>query len=300
MEQDLTPQIQKHLLKIFKVYDAICREHNLRYYAIGGTALGAVRHQGFIPWDDDMDLAMPMEDFLEFRRIAETELPEPYVLLDPDKVRLCPAAVTFKMHDSGTTHIAVNTMDYPERYIGVFIDIFPLSGMPRGRREKIRFIKEMDRCLHRNMLLRLPLSYKKKIEGKLYWLAMRPLLWFKPYNYYTKRIEELGSKWPFDNSEMIHFSWRQTARPWKKGFKYKTSFYTRDFLEAAELPFEDTVMRVPAGYDSYLTREFGDYMKLPPKEQQVSRHPTVVLDLEHSYREYASGERPVPGVTGPR
>lgn len=82
-DMTLTRRIQLKELEILKVFQNICRRHGLRYFAIGGTCLGAVRHKGFIPWDDDIDVAMPYEDYLEFQRIAETDLPDNYGILSP-------------------------------------------------------------------------------------------------------------------------------------------------------------------------------------------------------------------------
>ena len=110
-DMTLTRRIQLKELEILKVFQDICRRHGLRYFAIGGTCLGAVRHKGFIPWDDDIDVAMPYEDYLEFQRIAETDLPESYGILNPHTTKHCRFDYYIKLHDKTTSLMPVKLLE---------------------------------------------------------------------------------------------------------------------------------------------------------------------------------------------
>ena len=110
-DMTLTRRIQLKELEILKVFQDICRRHGLRYFAIGGTCLGAVRHKGFIPWDDDIDVAMPYEDYLEFQRIAETDLPDNYGILSPHTSKHCLFDYYTKLHDKTTSLMPVKLLE---------------------------------------------------------------------------------------------------------------------------------------------------------------------------------------------
>ena len=125
MDGEFRRTLQLAELDILKEFKRICEEHNLRYFAIGGTCLGAVRHQGFIPWDDDIDVAMPYEDYVRFIEIAKPGLRKPYELFDPVDHEVC-GCTFLKMHNSNTAFIEKVREAYTDSYFGVFIDIINL------------------------------------------------------------------------------------------------------------------------------------------------------------------------------
>ena len=129
---------QKELLKIYTVIKKICEKNKIRFYAVGGTALGAVRHQGFIPWDDDIDLGMPIDDFNKFVQVCKKELPQPY--------KFSPLHLLGgKVHNTNTTFLEAQcTFSNQNQHYGIFIDIFPIIGVPNQKSDRKAFLKEIN------------------------------------------------------------------------------------------------------------------------------------------------------------
>ena len=138
----LTP-LQGIILNIYKEVKQILDRHGLRYFAIGGTCIGAVRHGGFIPWDDDLDIALPDVDFKRFLEIAEQELPSNLKLMrssdrPPLRRRLKRRCLT------ATPPLSrASKRRYPDEFKGVFIDIFPLGGTPEDEKQRDKFCKKL-------------------------------------------------------------------------------------------------------------------------------------------------------------
>ena len=128
----LTQKIQKINLETYKAFAKLCEKHQLRYFAISGTALGVHFWDGFIPWDDDMDIAMPIEDFEKFRKTFYKELPKPYGFIELPELG-------GKIYNSNTTLIEAPYAFLPSQYYGVFIDIVPLIGLPDDPKERKDF-----------------------------------------------------------------------------------------------------------------------------------------------------------------
>ena len=127
--------VQMWELDILKTVAKICDENGLRYFAEGGTCLGAVRHKGFIPWDDDIDISMPRKDFDRFRVIARTALPEHLVLLDFDDNRQI-TNLFLKIHDKRTTFIEEAAVPYPGKHTGCSSTSSPTTAAPPSRRPR--------------------------------------------------------------------------------------------------------------------------------------------------------------------
>ena len=134
--------LQKEILEIFKIVHRICEQNELSYYAVGGTAIGAVRHNGFIPWDDDMDIAMPIEDYCFFKRHAQELLPDGYEFYSYENSPRY-AHVFGKIINNNTTYIEESNMPYPKAYSGVWIDIMPMSGVPAPSKERHHFLNKL-------------------------------------------------------------------------------------------------------------------------------------------------------------
>lgn len=275
MEQLRNVQLKQ--LEIFKEFHRICTEHSLRYFAIGGTCIGAIRHKGFIPWDDDIDVVMPYEDFQKLRLLRQ-KFCKQFEVLDFDN-SLYHAFLFLKIHDNTTTFIEESIKKYPDRYIGCSIDIMPIYGISTNNIIQTFSIKKYQLYRRLNNSQRLPFKERRTPLLKLLWILNIPIRWIKPFNFYSRKIEKMLSRWEFGTTDKIMFGWR-----WENK---RIVFDYQDFSDYIEMPFEDTTIRVPIGYDNYLKKDFGDYMKLPPEEQRISGHPAAVIDLERSYREYA-------------
>lgn len=281
-------EIQKIELEIFEEFKRICKKYNLTYFAIGGTCIGAIRHKGFIPWDDDIDIAMPYKDYRKFREFAPEEIGEPFEIYDATERRYSNFGF-IKIHNSHTTFIEESCLPYPDRYIGVAIDIMPIYGLPKNPLKKKYCIHLCNYGIKKNRVVRFPFSEEKKLQGKILWLLTFFRRRTEGYNYYLKKIELTLGNYDFCNSNEVIFGWRCLPLIKRKSYHYKLVFPVRIFEKVLEVPFENTTINIPELYDEYLKMDFGDYMKLPPQEMQVPLHKVAILDLEKSYKEYTRG-----------
>lgn len=279
-------ELQKTILNIFKEFKRICDNHGLCYFAIGGTCIGAVRHNGFIPWDDDIDIAMPVADYRQFLAIAEKELKKPYSLYTPkDHIHWTWNFV--KIQDESTTFIEKRLENEPDSYMGAFIDVMPIYGMPKGkfrqfvcsaRNDYYQYMNRRQR--HRYQGWKKSLDVFISVYKRIVYKSLRndPML-------FLNKIEACFGKYPYDNSDKVIFGWRDRIMNRHLNFSYGTVFDHKYFASAIEYPFEDTIMNVPIGFDSYLSKEFGNYMSIPPERERLI-HSTAIVDLSRSYKDY--------------
>lgn len=273
-------EIQTIILDVYKEFKRICDENGLRYFAIGGTCIGAIRNKGFIPWDDDMDVAMPFEDYIRFQKIVQKNLNEPYELFCPGE-RKYHLVRFLKLHNKKTTFVEQNRVKYPETYMGVFMDIMPLVGFPENHKMGKCHIRKCRIYLAIHNACNLRLKDKPTLKSKIFSLVSKPFTIGKPFNHYLLKYQELISRYKFGETKDVFFAWRVPLEaPYKNIFPYEI------FAESISVPFEDTEMRVPKDYDCYLKMDFGDYMKLPPEDKRMGGHPAAILDLHKSYKEY--------------
>lgn len=276
---------QQFALEIFKEFKRVCDKNQLRYFAIGGTCIGAVRHKGFIPWDDDIDIAMPAEDYHKFMSVYAKELQEPYSVFLPSDAKHY-TMFFGKVQNRNTTFVEETIKDYPDRYIGVNIDIFPVYGLPKAEKKIEQIVWKNELLRKINSKIRLPFGECESIGGKILWILLLPLHIF-PFYFITDLQDKMLSQYSFEKSAKIYFPWRLIPdSDTNSDYTYKNIFYTEDFIETIEKPFEDTVILIPKGYNRYLTMDFGDYMKLPAIEFQTAGHPKAILDFERSYKYY--------------
>ncbi len=246
-------KIHEIVFRIMCDIDDFCRENNICYFLSGGTCIGAVRHKGFIPWDDDADLMMPREDyerFLElFHRTQKGKYQVGSLKTDPDWQR--PFARICDLHSRLVPKF------FQEEPMGIFIDIFPIDGLPGGSfGQKIHY-----RVMRALNILRTSSVRTEFIEDEGHRLVKRfakMIAQKKGPRYYAEKLDRRASKYKFNESEQVaailalHYWDRETI--------------SRSAFEKAEyLPFEGKLFPVPAGYDQYLKNLYGDYMK-PPKD----------------------------------
>ncbi len=272
--------IQSVILDIFSSIQKICKKHNITYYAIGGTCIGAVRHKGFIPWDDDLDIAIPIQDFDRFLNIAEKELPN-YL-----KVYRCENIIHYryifaKIHNVNTTFIEHADADYPDAQKGIWVDIMPISSIPSDAKKQKRFYRNLNWYLIMNYIRRYPLHEMVSWKKKLMWLVIRPLCLFTNYTYFSKKWLDMLRENPLGSSELTGYTW------WNH--RSNLTFPMSAFNDTIEVPFEDITISCPIDFDTYLTIQFGDYMKIPPKEEQQQHHVEYV-NVKTSYKLYNGGK----------
>lgn len=288
MERDssITRKVQLIEVDILNEFKRVCEKHNLRYFAIGGTCIGAIRHAGFIPWDDDVDVAMPLADYENFRAIAKDELAAPFELYDPHDHLYCNLNF-LKIHNTKTAFIETCVASYPDRHTGVYLDVFPLYGLPKGN-WKVRYLLEWhELMLRKNMYVHLLPSIHESIMSKFIFLTACFRRKAGGCNYYLKKMEERFSQYSFEDADKILFGWMGIGSLYWHKANYNRSVFSREIFDGfKEVPFESTTIRIPIGYDEYLTQFYGDYMQLPPEEERAI-HSAAVIDLEKSFREYA-------------
>lgn len=256
-------KLHKVDLEIVKEVVHVCDEHGLTYYMSGGTLLGAVRHHGFIPWDDDIDLAMPRDDYEQFLQIAPGILPSNLEIVNYRTDSRYQYYITrVRNLDTKVEEIRINN-DY--RYTNASIDIFPLDGTPNPiLLRKLYFFRVMA---HRALM---SLCYKDSIDrsrkrGKIerVFLAFMEKLPIEkmvdPYKEKCK-IDKIMRKYAVEKSNNIGCL--------MGAYRTNQIVPKRYFGKGKMYKFEDIVLRGPELYDDYLKQMYGDYMKLPPKEAQ--------------------------------
>lgn len=261
--------MQIRLLDMMDALHDICVKENLRYYLIGGTALGAARHQGFIPWDDDIDVGMPRPDYERLKSICRTL----------DSGAFCfefPGAKDFvypfgKFYDTRTTLIE-NTRYKTKR--GLYIDIFPLDGIGNTFEEGLENFKPV---VHKvNLLSTKTCAWRKgrKLYKNLAMVLMRHLPGISMRNLMND-IEVLSMQHDFDRCEYV----ANCVGNW-----YEKEISRREWFGTPTLyKFEGHEFYGPEMIDEYLSGVYGDWRKLPPKEKQVSHHDFLLLELNESY-----------------
>lgn len=265
-------EVQSKILDIFKEVAKVCDKNKIPYYAIGGTCIGAVRHNGFIPWDDDIDIAIPIEFFEKFQRCAEKELPN-HLRLMTGKTRHY-KNIFIKVHNINTTFIEKLDEKYPDVYKGIFVDIMPLAGIPSDEGDRRKFVKKIVRWEILNFVRRYPFIEMYSLKTKIIWIIMRMFLFWTPFSYYSDKWMKMLNKHPLRDASLAGDTWHHTIS--------KVVVPMDCFSKALMFPFEDTEMSCPTGYDMYLSKAFGDYMKLPPEEERQVHH-TEIIDTQESY-----------------
>ena len=255
----------------------ICKKHNISYYASGGTLLGAVRHKGFIPWDDDIDVVMFADDYYRFCKVAPRELNEPYFFQDfntepgfgPSKARI---------RNSDTTGCTKFDFEFADgKYnCGCFIDIFPMFGVEKsfGR----LFVQKLLRRFWIIPIAGYEMLTKSKRQGKLNWKMLPFIVCWKIFSLFAdhkslcrhllhaceraKNYEEVG---------LLPFS----------GFNRKWIWQKEWYADIVNLPFENTEISCPKDYDKILHQQFGDYSIF---QKGTAVHTMVLWDPDKDFR----------------
>ncbi len=260
--------LRKIETKMLEEFIAICKKYNFRYYLIGGTCLGAVRHQGFIPWDDDIDVGMPRKDYEDFLKVAQKELSE-NIFLQTAETDVNYANNFAKLRDSNTTFLETTVKNFNINH-GVFIDIFPLDGCNQTQRfkRKERFYMRGIQCAFYVENSRLSKKILKKVKRIV----------FGNYRKLRDKRDKLLKQLDYDQSMII----ANYCGAWGE----KEVMPKEVFGDGVFAKFENMDVIIPEKWDEYLTRLYGEYMVFPPEEKRISHHYCEVIDLSKSYREY--------------
>lgn len=269
-------EIQTKSLEMAKFFVQFCEQHNLLCYFCGGGCIGTIRHQGFIPWDDDLDFFMPREDYEKLQELwtacANTSR---YQLYRPDK-NYCDHNSMITIKDEETTYIKPYQSQLDISH-GLPLDIFPLDGYPNSWfKRKLQIMYAMIYSLF--VTQEIPTKHGKFMES-----VCKVILKSFPNEQTRYRIwklcEQQMSKYSMSNCE---YTTELCAGPYYMKKKYPTSC----FEDKVYKEFEGVMMPIPIGYDDYLKIAFGEYMKLPSKDKQKAHHACVFMDLSSNYKKY--------------
>lgn len=272
MENQSVRDVQEKILETMKYIDKICRENGIVYYIMGGTALGAVRHGGFIPWDDDLDIFMTPSEYEKFKRVFDKQKSELFVLQEwktiPDYLEYA------KVRMNGTTFIEEQFKDRKDMHHGIYVDIMILHKAPENRLiQKLVYFESKFVTLY-------ALSQRGwKPKTSLQSVILRSLK-ILPCKFLTKLCYKRIYK--YDNlKDGFKFCYWITPAKFKSGL-FDSSYFERP----VDIPFEDTVLLGSEKIKEYLGYRYGDYMKLPSKEQQKAAVHAYIFDVEKDYIKY--------------
>lgn len=232
-------RMQDRMTEMLREIDAICRRHNIRYWLCSGTLLGCIRHGGYIPWDDDLDIEVLREDYDRLMEILPRELPEHLRLQNHDTdpgYFFCFA----KVRDTRSHLSETNDYDRIFRYRGIFIDIFPYEKMP------------------------LPLLWiSNRTFGRIYKVMRNPEYNIQQLIRKTDAIYRFNHRWVFPVLRFLAKLWPTQKLNYSPGIPYDNTIYAHETFPLKRADFDGFSAPIPADSDAYLRRKFGNYMHLP-------------------------------------
>lgn len=264
-------RIQEVELEILKDFMDICDRHGLDYFGIAGTGIGALRHHGFIPWDDDIDVAMPRDDFEKLLPLVEKEMGDKYLIMNAERYPNYPLMTTrMTMRETKFKEEALKNIDAP---LGIFLDLYPLdkvSDNPKEARRQARDAWFWSKIL---ILRSIPFpmlgfsGWKAKIIHAICGLAHLVLsILHVPKTWIYKKAYEAETR-------SNHYTKTKNLDFFCDTTPYMNLYAVKDIYPLRKLPFEDVELNFPHNLHNNLTGMYGDYMQLPPEEKRKNHYP---------------------------
>lgn len=264
-------RIQEVELEILKDFMDICDRHGLDYFGIAGTGIGALRHHGFIPWDDDIDVAMPRDDFEKLLPLVEKEMGDKYLIMNAERYPNYPLMTTrMTMRGTKFKEEALKNIDAP---LGIFLDLYPLdkvSDNPKEARRQARDAWFWSKIL---ILRSIPFpmlgfsGWKAKIIHAICGLAHLVLsILHVPKTWIYKKAYEAETR-------SNHYTKTKNLDFFCDTTPYMNLYAVKDIYPLRKLPFEDIELNFPHNLHNNLTGMYGDYMQLPPEEKRKNHYP---------------------------
>ena len=273
ISNDETKQIQNILLSILKDFDSFCKENDIKYFVVAGTALGVVRHKGFIPWDDDIDVGMDHHNYQKFLKLAKNNMnSQKYFVQNYD---------TEKNINNTYTKIRLNNSIYCEKsakkmniHKGFWIDIFPFYNIPDDDKEwkkmskKWRLYERLYGCRQCGYSNYTRGTFIVRIIKRFISRILHYVLLILPTSFFLKKIEKICTSYNAINTKRIGY----------KDFNFYLE--KRELYPLKELAFEDMMVYAPNDINHYLTHHYGNYMQLPPISERKTHRPLKIIYKE--------------------
>jgi len=243
---------QLRMLDILREVDKICRKHDIPYWIDYGTLLGAIRHGGFIPWDDDLDISMMQEDYKRFLAIAPQELPNHFVVQNSSTEKYFPLTYT-KIVDKCSKTTSDDYSQQHREFNGLWIDIFPII---KGNVKFRRWIDPIYGRCYRRVHHFEPFNISVLIAFMLYpfvWIVKQLMKFFGLFCDKDLRMDEFGM------TELL----------------YRMQKHYSDYLPTKNIKFENILVPIPNHPEKVLTDYYGDYMQIPPIEKRVTHEMNI-------------------------
>ena len=270
--------LQKCSFELLRIFVGICEKWDIPYFLVCGSALGAVKYGGFIPWDDDVDVGLLRRDYDRFLEVAAQELPQ-WCFLQNYKTEKNATYTYSKLRNSNTTFIEQNVASMEMNH-GVYLDIFPLDGYPQGRLEAEVF--ELKRRL--NGWVRYSVcgdSQNPKVRRRNK-ILRRLGVQNRAYQSHVY-IDKLYASYPPEQSKL----WCNFGN-WQGKLEYAPKWH---YGQGTYATFEGLRVRIPENYDAYLTQKYGDWRNDPPPDAQKTHHLSTIIDTERPYTFYLNREK---------
>ena len=266
ISDEQTRELQKYILDMLLAIDNVCREHGLDYYLIAGTMLGAVRHKGFVPWDDDADVAMPRKDYNEFVKHANEWLPERYELVSGLQDPMYPYQFA-RIQDKETTYILRRKFNFVG---GLPVDVFPLDGMTADHSAMVKHYRRY--AIAKKLLYYSTIDPLKHGHG-LRWAFTKLMHKFISQDWAHRHMNDVQREFDYDRSTLV----ADHDNAPNRGILPKEVYGKPTPIE-----FEGHQLMGVQDPDTYLRYCYGDYMKMP---KQLPPQNFRYLDLHTPYRQ---------------
>lgn len=249
--------LQLVILQIAKDIDELCKKNDIDYYLLGGSAIGAVRHQGFIPWDDDYDIIMDSNNYCKFIDACRKQLDDKKYYIQEGLVDWPSPFTKIKLRGTRFDEPSGYVNDTGER--GIFIDVFMMDNA-----SSLKLAQLWQYICAKYLLCYYLLERgwdKTTILKRVLTLSAAPLKITFIRNFFVRQVE----RWKDKNTNFLAY--------FTGPYKYKQCFFKKEYFKSSiSLPFEDTELPVPVGYDDWLRHIFGDYMTPPPVNERLGHH----------------------------